>query len=205
VGSTLKTILDVGCGSKPWGNINLDLFQGASIHHRYDYTPKDIERFVNGDGSRLPFRDKSIDVIVSRHCLEHIPEPLRAVKDWERVARKAVVIMVPNNPTLEEYREHLYSWSVVSFKHFLEQVFPEVQVWANSPLEEINKDRFSRRLLRIKLWKKPMQRFVSRWMGLQITAVCYCLEHRVEAPAPVHVDHVEAVRETASTVQIVAG
>ncbi|OGD55543.1 hypothetical protein A3K81_05030 [Candidatus Bathyarchaeota archaeon RBG_13_60_20] len=197
----MKTILDVGCGSKPWGNINLDLFQGASIHHRFEYNPKDIERFVNSDGSRLPFRDKSIDVIVSRHCLEHIPEPLKAVKDWERVAKKAVVIMVPNNPTLEEYKEHLYSWSVVSFKHFLEQVFPMVHVSANSPLEDINKNRLFRRLLRIRLYKKPMQRFVSRWLGLQITAICYCSGHRGEVPATVHMDYFEVIQETASTLQ----
>jgi len=196
-------ILDVGCGSKPWGNINLDLFQGANIHHRFEYSPRDIEKFVNSDGSRLPFRDKSIDVIVSRHCLEHIPEPLKAARDWERVAKKAVVIMVLNNPTLEEYQEHLYSWSLVSFKRFLEQVFPMVHVWANTPLEDINKNSLFRRLLRIGLVKKPMQRLISRWLGLQITAICYCSDPQGEVSANVSVDNVEVVQEAASTVQAV--
>lgn len=193
----MKTILDIGCGSKPWGNINLDLFQGANIHHRFEYSPKDIEKFVNSDGSKLPFRDKSIDIIVSRHCLEHIPEPLKAAKDWERVAKKAVVIMVPNNPTLEEYKEHLYSWSNVSFKHFLEQIFPKVQVWANSPLQDLYKNRLFNRLLRIKLFKKPVQRFVSRWMGLQLTAICYCVNHREEVPSTVQIDYYEVAQEAA--------
>ena len=193
----MKTILDVGCGSKPWGNINLDLFLGANTHHMFDYSPKDIEKFVNGDGSRLPFRDKSVDVIVSRHCLEHIPEPLKAVKDWERVAKKAVVIMVPNNPTLEEYREHLYSWSVVSFKHFLEQVFPTVQVLANTPLEDIYQNKFFNHLLRIKELKKPLQRFISRLWELQITAICHCAEYREEVPVTVHMDYVEVAHEIA--------
>jgi len=134
---------------------------------------------------------------VSRHCLEHIPEPLKAAKDWERVAKKAVVIMVPNNPTLEEYKEHLYSWSTVSFKHFLEQVFPKVQVWANSPLQDLMKNRLFNRLLRIKLLKKPVQRFVSRWMGLQLTAICYCSDHQEEVPETVHMDHVEVAQEAA--------
>jgi len=200
----MKTILDVGCGSNPWGNINLDLFQGASIHHRFDYTPKDIERFVTSDGSKLPFRDKSIDVIVSRHCLEHIPEPLKAAKDWERVARKAVVIMVPNNPTLEEYKEHLYSWSIVSFKHFLEQVFPHVNVWANSPLRDLYKNWIFNRLLRIGLVKKPLQRFISRWMGLQITAICYCSAHTEKVPYAARMDYVEAAQEITPVIYAVA-
>ena len=170
----MKTILDVGCGSKPWGNLNLDLFQGVNQHHNYSYYPKEIEKFVNGDGSRLPFRDKSIDIIVSRQCLEHIPEPLLAIKDWERVAKEAVIIMVPNNPTFEEHNEHLYSWSLTSFENFLSQAFPRVKVWPNSPIDAMIENRLLNKLFLIKLLKKPLQRFISRWWGLQLTAICSC-------------------------------
>ena len=168
------TVLDVGCGSNPRGTINLDLYQGTSRHHRFDYDPKDIENFLNGDGARLPYRDKSVDIIISSHCLEHIPTPLEAVKDWERVARRRVIINIPNNPTLEEFPAHIYSWSLISFKAFLEQVFPDVRVWPNSPIHDLNANRLLNRLLRINLIKKPIQRLLSRFLGLQITAECTC-------------------------------
>jgi SAM-dependent methyltransferase len=183
----MKTILDIGCGSKPLGTMNLDLFQEASQHHKFSYDPREIEKFVNGDGSRLPYRDNSVDIIVSRHCLEHIPEPLLAIREWERVAREEVVIMVPNNPTLEEHKAHLYSWSIVSFENFLSQVFPHAKVWANTPLNDLMRNRLLNRILRIHLIKKPMQRFISRWLGLQLTAICTCNDVKIaeETPYPV--------------------
>jgi SAM-dependent methyltransferase len=191
----LNTILDIGCGSNPRGNLNLDLYQGTSVHHKYDYNPIDIEKFVNGDGSRLPYRDKSIDFIVSRHCLEHIPEPLRAIEDWARVARKGVVIMVPNNPTIEEFPAHLYSWSLISFKTFLSQVFPKVEVWANSPIHDLTKNRLINRILRIRLIKKPLQRFISRLLGLQITAICSCERYGKADISLHHINNVEIPQE----------
>ena len=168
------SILDVGCGSRPRGNINMDLFQGFNEHHHFDYNPKAIENFLNGDGATLPYRDKSVDIIISNHCLEHIPTPLKAVKDWERVARRKVIISIPNNPTLEEFPAHIYSWSLISFKAFLEQVFPDVNVWPNSPIHDLNANKLLNRLIRIRLIKKPIQRLLSRFFGLQITAVCTC-------------------------------
>jgi len=48
------------------------------------------------DGKTLPFPENAVDFVFSSHVLEHIEDPLQAIKDWVRVARSTVVIIVPH-------------------------------------------------------------------------------------------------------------
>lgn len=48
------------------------------------------------DASRLPFKDKSYDFVISSHMLEHVFDPINVVLEWERVASKYIYIIVPN-------------------------------------------------------------------------------------------------------------
>jgi len=52
---------------------------------------------VVGDGCRLPFRDKSIDIVVSVDTLEHIPKSLRHnfYKESKRVCKKKIIVTCP--------------------------------------------------------------------------------------------------------------
>jgi len=164
-------ILDVGCGSKPWGNINLDLNVGKSKHHKFSYDVKQIKNFTRGDATSLPFKNKSIDVLIARHCLEHIPEPLKAVIEFERVTREKIIIMVPNNPTNTEFKTHIYSWSLVSLKNFLNLVFENVEVYPNSPFSDLYKMRSLRPILGKSYYKFPLNRLIGSLFGFQLTAI----------------------------------
>lgn len=53
-------ILDVGCGSRNRGNVNLDLNLGRSDHHKTEYDVKNIEHFVNASAASLPFKNNVI-------------------------------------------------------------------------------------------------------------------------------------------------
>lgn len=55
---------------------------------------KGIEAVV-GDAENIKFNDSSFDFVFSFQCLEHIPNPLRALNEFGRVARKAVFISIP--------------------------------------------------------------------------------------------------------------
>ncbi|MFH1094168.1 MAG: class I SAM-dependent methyltransferase [Candidatus Omnitrophota bacterium] len=55
---------------------------------------KGIEAIV-GDVENLKLSDSSFDFIFSFQCLEHVPNPLRALNELGRVARKAVFISIP--------------------------------------------------------------------------------------------------------------
>lgn len=152
--------------------MNLDLNLGLSEHHRFDYDPRDIPNFIRGDGYRLPYRDKSVNVIVARHVLEHIPDPLEALREWARVASDRVVIMVPNNPLLEDHKTHLYSWSQPALTNLLHLVYPRVTVYPNSPLRDLYKIRGVKRILRPGGFKKPVNRLLGSLFGFQLTAIC---------------------------------
>jgi SAM-dependent methyltransferase len=51
---------------------------------------------IVADGHELPLEDKSVDFVLASHVLEHIPDPIAAIADWVRVARKYVVLIVPH-------------------------------------------------------------------------------------------------------------
>lgn len=45
----------------------------------------------------LPFEDDSHDFVLASHVLEHIPDPIRALAEWLRVARRYVFIVLPHH------------------------------------------------------------------------------------------------------------
>ena len=58
------------------------------------------------DGLHLPFRDDSVDSIISSHCLEHILYDHGAIRDWYRVLKVGgfVVCFVPHQGLYEKKR-----------------------------------------------------------------------------------------------------
>ena len=51
---------------------------------------------IESEGDSLPFDDKSYDFIISSHVIEHFFDPIKALKEWERVAKKYIFIIVPH-------------------------------------------------------------------------------------------------------------
>lgn len=89
-----SSLLDVGCRTcdlKPYLNASykyegVDLFQNDSetVNHVLDIT----------DG--LPFDNKSYDYIVALDLLEHLDDIKIGLDEFCRVAKKAVIVMLPN-------------------------------------------------------------------------------------------------------------
>ncbi len=91
---------------------------GASAHNRYYLNAINVDRFASMDtpykqeehrlamhkakvdvvapGDELPFADGSFDFVFSSHVIEHFPDPIRALYEWVRVARRYVVVVVPH-------------------------------------------------------------------------------------------------------------
>jgi hypothetical protein len=73
--------------------------------HLVDVEPSSERGLVLGDGSALPFRDRSFDVVCAFDTLEHVPPDRRAafVSECTRVARRYVLIAGPYQaPEVEE-------------------------------------------------------------------------------------------------------
>jgi ubiquinone/menaquinone biosynthesis C-methylase UbiE len=47
-------------------------------------------------GEDLPFADDAFDFVFASHVIEHFADPIRALKEWVRVSRKYVVLVVPH-------------------------------------------------------------------------------------------------------------
>jgi ubiquinone/menaquinone biosynthesis C-methylase UbiE len=70
-------ILDVGCGDRPAGNVNLDRFYYGKWTN-----------FVIAEAHYLPFKDNTFDKIYSKHCLEHFENPLKFFKEAKKALKK---------------------------------------------------------------------------------------------------------------------
>ena len=71
--------------------------------------PPHDARFVRADGSRLPFRDESFDLVVSLDSLEHVPIGRRTeyVTELLRAARSYVLLVAPANLEVNVLAERL--------------------------------------------------------------------------------------------------
>lgn len=56
-------------------------------------------RYVRGDVGDPPIADESVDTVIAFEVLEHLPDPLQALREWRRICRRAVVLSVPNGET----------------------------------------------------------------------------------------------------------
>lgn len=82
------SILDVGCGTgiaSPEGSVGVD-----PSYELLKYNPN---KFVVGHAEKLPFKNKSFDIITCMTAIHHF-ELEKALDEIERVAKKKVIISV---------------------------------------------------------------------------------------------------------------
>jgi len=94
-------VLDVGCGRRPRGNVNIDLAKEWTPmcyeyekHRKYDY--HQIPNFIRASASMLPFRDKTFDRVISFSVLVYVKTPFKALKEIARVCKGECDIYVPH-------------------------------------------------------------------------------------------------------------
>lgn len=90
-------VLDVGTGQGFLALIlaemghtvtGVDLSKGMIEKAKYNARRTNLNvLFIRADAERLPFKDKSFDLIVSRHLLWTLPNPRDAVNEWIRVTK----------------------------------------------------------------------------------------------------------------------
>lgn len=97
-----------GAAHNPFGldTINVDATEPGSPHRiMYDESQIDLcgEALpvdVVALGNHLPFSDNSYDFVISSHVIEHFFDPIGALKEWGRVARKYLFIICPQPDAL---------------------------------------------------------------------------------------------------------
>ncbi len=100
-----EVVLDVGCGTG-WlaaglrrcglGRvIGVDLSAGMLGNAR----AAGAWPLVRADGGRLPIADRSVDVVVGRGVLHHLPEVASSLTEWRRVLRPGGTVVLSSEPT----------------------------------------------------------------------------------------------------------
>ena len=96
VGKPKGKIYDLGCGDR----ITIPGSIGVDLHPKNDFIPtikKISKATIEADVSKpLPFKDAS--VIIARHILEHMVNPIDTLRNWSNAMKSGgrIVIAVPN-------------------------------------------------------------------------------------------------------------
>jgi len=83
-----KTILDVGCGYKPWQGL-LQEFEYLGI----DLDPK-FKPDIIGDAINIPLPNDSVDGLIYSEVLEHVSNLGEVVKELKRVAKNNALVFI---------------------------------------------------------------------------------------------------------------
>jgi len=93
--------LDVGCGNKPRGDVNVDLFLNEKTLHVDSrklvfINARNIPNPVKGDAHALPFRSKCFEEVSAYALIEHCNKPSKVISELFRVSNGKIVFTVPH-------------------------------------------------------------------------------------------------------------
>ena len=149
---------------------------GGAAHNAFGLDTLNVDRFHNTDlgfepyaleqvrlcgevmpvdivayGDSIPVDDKSFDFVINSHVIEHFYDPISAIREWMRISRQYIFMIVPKRDALESDRdkplteveelanrffeqkggtsdEHHSRWTAATFLYMLDWIF--LQPWA---------------------------------------------------------------------------
>ena len=130
-----RNVLDIGCSSAiltaevakslPYAKVTgLDSYKAAIEFARKKYPHI---HFVVADAHKLPFKNKSFDLIICTETLEHVIDPLLSLKEMRRVLKKNSFGIISMDSGSVLFRLIWYFWTKTKGK-----------VWEDAHLHEFN-------------------------------------------------------------------
>ncbi|MFA6064103.1 MAG: class I SAM-dependent methyltransferase [Gallionella sp.] len=113
------SILDAGAGTRPYYSVYRDYFPSTYSFDRSD-SPHDIASVdVIASADRLPFRDDQFDCVLCTEVLEHVPDPVRVLEEFNRVLKPGgkVVLTTPWFNPIHEAPHDYYRYSPFAFDY----------------------------------------------------------------------------------------
>lgn len=109
-------LLDIGCGSG-WSTFFLSKNNiecvGMDLHKDgYEPNQREFLKFIQGSVLEIPFEDKHFDVTTTNECLEHVPDPEKALDEMVRVTKRGghIIIVGPNLLSLGHSARALFKY-----------------------------------------------------------------------------------------------
>lgn len=124
LGSSVKTVLDVGCGT----GFCQSFFEKYGVHYDGVALGEDVIMARNADRrvrpmdfSFLEYDDEEFDLVFARHSLEHSPMPLLTLMEWARVGKSflGIIVPAPEHYTFEG-RNHYSVMTIPQISNILE-------------------------------------------------------------------------------------
>ncbi len=130
--TTEARVLELGCGG---GELLRHLDDRAKLAVGVDLSPQGLRlarqqsrtAVLGANAEALPFCQGAFDAVVAQHLVEHLQEPVDAMREWRRVLRAGGVlaIVTPNaaypDPALFHDPTHLHLFTLESLRASLEE------------------------------------------------------------------------------------
>ncbi|UCE15696.1 MAG: methyltransferase domain-containing protein [Candidatus Bathyarchaeota archaeon] len=158
-------ILDIGCGSFPLGDVNVDAKRGV-LPTYIETISKKIVNFVFADAEHLPFRENTFNVVYASHLLEHVEHPFNVLLECNRVSCNVVYLHVPSPRCPNQSKYHIYRWDSNTFETLLRKVFSDVKIYSSARIVPRMGKLNMLQLIIEKLYRALFSR-------RQMTAICY--------------------------------
>ncbi len=138
--STLfKTVLPVYQVIADLDNVNFStetMWEGSLTEERpfNYYQKKQGRQFIAEATNLIPIKDDTYDFLLSSNCLEHIANPLKAVKEWIRVLKPDgyLLLVLPKKEIGFDHKR-----ATTSFEHILQDYTNEITEQDLTHLDEI--------------------------------------------------------------------
>jgi len=105
----VQSVLDVGCGKGHLLELIGEAYPELQLQGT-DFVARQLPghiAFAEAEATNLPFADKSFDLVLCTHTIEHIFKAGELVNELKRVARKKIIIITPKQRyfyyTLDEH------------------------------------------------------------------------------------------------------
>ena len=173
-------ILDLGGGKGAYSSeLKRRGFKCVNVDINNGYLSKSRAKGVDScamDARFLGFKDKSFDIVLLFEVMEHIPHCDTVLEEAYRVARKHILITVPNCNDYGKLKEQR-----LAFDHFLRT--DHVNFFAKEDLETLLSKHFNN--FRVKegepiVFKADPTLIVSRWLRRPI---CILMRQNLARPA----------------------
>lgn len=167
-------ILDVGCGGSPKGDVNVDGFPFDRGQYYADYNMKKIRMFIWSMGEYLPFKNNTFEKVSCRHVLEHVPDPLKFLKELNRILIEGgeLLILVPSEFRNNYTKTHLFTWCPDTLKNLIMMVFDEADTGYTDRLSFLGEDYRVFRMF-------PFLRLLLGRMGLHSEIYAHAIKRRI--------------------------
>lgn len=108
--------LDVGCGSTWLAKYGVDFARRGKLT-------------AVADLYQLPFRDKVFDYVASAHVIEHLENPVEAVKEMARVAKHVVIANIPRYTRKVEETAPCVGLDTYYFSEHIDEIDEQLLEW----------------------------------------------------------------------------